>query len=72
MADPNAPALLAVERLSMRALLQLARARLGPAASALKTREELEAALHLASNAPAAAPPAEVPIVVRDFFVRHS
>jgi hypothetical protein len=65
-----------VERLSMRELLVRARERLGSAAAALKTRQELEAALRTGEvPAPLPAPivaPAERPeIVVRDFFVKR-
>ncbi len=62
--------------LPLRELIALARARLGPAASRLKTRAEFVAALsggEVASPAPApvAPPPAapRPPVVTRDFFV---
>jgi hypothetical protein len=60
--------------LSIRALTRLARERLGPAASALKTREELELALGLREPvAPVAAAPAPPrPLVTRDFFVARA
>lgn len=62
------------ERLTMRELLTLARERLGPAASSLKTRDELLRALEApAPEAPAPAPEARpVSVVVtRDFFVKR-
>ncbi len=60
----------------MRDLHRLARERLGPAAAALKTRDELEAALGLAPTPaivvppprPAPAPAAEA-LVTSNFFV---
>lgn len=54
--------------LTLRELLTLARERLGPAASSLKTREELTAALtggEVRTQAP------QVQVVTRDFFKRH-
>ena len=71
-----------LERLSMRELLVRAREQLGHGAAALKTRQELEAALRQGPVAagPAVAPPAPVvpspapsqpEIVVRDFFLRR-
>ena len=70
----------AVEDLSsrtLRELLILARQRLGPAASALKTREEVLAALTDTRQAPAplvapSQPPAPTEsVVTRDFFRRQ-
>lgn len=72
--------------LPLRALVVLARERLGPAAGALKTRAELLAALlgtPLAPPPPPGGPPPSAPApprrpgpgaatVVRDFFVRRS
>jgi hypothetical protein len=57
---------------SLRELIALARERLGPAASALKTRAELERAL-FSGDAPASpTDPTPVAVVVRDFFVKQS
>lgn len=74
MEDPTARPLAEAPRRSMRELLLLARERLGPRVAALKTREELEAALAAPAALQAAQPaaPARAPvIVVRDFFVRQ-
>ena len=60
---------------SLRELLTLARERLGPAAAALKTREEVLGALlaALGSRAPETASAAKplVEVVTRDFFRRR-
>ena len=60
----------------MRELLTLARERLGPAASALKTRDELLAALRGEPAAVSAPEPVVVApvvqVVTRDFFRRRT
>ncbi len=61
--------------LTLRELLTLARGRLGTAASGLKTRAELLAALQgEAPHGQAPAPPPERPpeVVTRDFFRRRT
>lgn len=68
-----------LSQLPLRALVALARERLGSAASKLKTREELVAALSGRPEAPAL-PPVELPsatpaadreVITRDFFIRR-
>jgi hypothetical protein len=61
---------------TLRELLTLARQRLGSAASALKTREEVLAALTDTRQAPAPVPSPQPPaptesVVTRDFFRRQ-
>jgi hypothetical protein len=56
---------------TLRELLTLARERLGPTASGLKTREELVAAL-TPSGGPVASVEPAVPVVTRDFFKRRN
>lgn len=63
-----------LSKLTLRELLVLARERLGPAASRLKTRDELRAALSgegLPPPAPEVTPP-PVQVVTRDFFLRRT
>lgn len=55
---------------TLRELLTLARERLGPAASGLKTREELLASLSLGHRVEVREP--VQPIVTRDFFRKRS
>ena len=52
---------------TLRELTMLARERLGPGASGLKTRDELVRALS-GKSPETATPNAEVPLVTRDFF----
>lgn len=65
-----------LSHLPLRALIALARERLGAAASKLKTRDELVAALSGAPVAspveePNVAPPAPREVITRDFFIRR-
>ncbi len=55
--------------LTYRELLTLARERLGPAAAALKTREELQEALGLQSTEPADENSVVAEVVTSDFFI---
>ncbi len=55
-------------KLTLRQLLTVARERLGSAAAALKTREEVLAALASPAISNEKLPEAEVPVVTRDFF----
>ena len=65
--DKKVPAVDHLAGRTLRELLTLARERLGPAASGLKTREELVIAL--AGQSPEEVSPASaVPLVTADFF----
>ncbi len=55
--------------MTYRELLLLARERLGPAAAALKTRDELERALGFERTVPPA--DEELAVVTSDFFIAH-
>lgn len=68
-----------LSQLPLRALIALARERLGSAASKLKTRQELVAALSgppetpalPAVELPSATPAADREVITRDFFIRR-
>lgn len=61
-------------KLTLRELLVLARERLGSAASRLKTRDELRAALSGEAPPPPEPEPTrpQVQVVTRDFFLRRT
>lgn len=63
-----------LSKLTLRELLVLARERLGSAASRLKTRDELRAALSGEALPPPEPEPTrpQVQVVTRDFFLRRT
>lgn len=60
-----------LSQLPLRALIALARERLGAGASKLKTRDELLAALSAPAPEPAAPAPVTREVITRDFFIRR-